>query len=66
MILLSTVPACVLHRLSTDYPVPELGAQDVCVDMIMCPVNPSDINQIQGFMLLTCIHTKCVLAGLIL
>ena len=31
-----------------DYPVAVLGAGDVSVNMLMCPVNPADINQIQG------------------
>jgi len=39
------VAAC---RLVPDYPVPEVGVQDVAVDMMMCPINPSDVNQIQG------------------
>lgn len=26
----------------------EVGSKDVAVEMVMCVVNPSDINQIQG------------------
>ena len=33
---------------SEEYPVAEMGSKDVTVEMIMCAVNPSDINQIQG------------------
>ncbi len=36
------------HRLVPDYPVAELGSRDISVDMLMCPINPADINQIQG------------------
>ena len=38
----------VSYRLVSDYPVAEMGSTDVAVDMLMCPINPSDINQIQG------------------
>ena len=38
----------ILTRLDADYPVPECGSQDVTVNMLMCPVNPADINTIQG------------------
>ena len=31
-----------------DYPVADVGANDVAVDMMMCAINPADINQIQG------------------
>ena len=36
-----------LHRLE-EHPVGEVGSKDVAVEMVMCVVNPSDINQIQG------------------
>ena len=38
----------VLHVRLEDHPVAEMGSKDVTVEMIMCAVNPSDINQIQG------------------
>jgi NADPH:quinone reductase-like Zn-dependent oxidoreductase len=38
-----------------DYPVGEVGSRDVSVDMMMCAINPADINQIQGMMLITTI-----------
>jgi NADPH:quinone reductase-like Zn-dependent oxidoreductase len=38
-----------------DYPVGEVGSRDVSVDMMMCAMNPADINQIQGMMLITTI-----------
>ena len=31
-----------------DYPVAEVGSKDVSVDMLVCAINPADINQIQG------------------
>ena len=37
-----------LHARLEEYPVAEMGSKDVTVEMIMCAVNPSDINQIQG------------------
>lgn len=43
-------------RLVEDYPVADVGPRDVCVDMLMCPVNPADINQIQGVTTVTCSH----------
>ena len=43
----------VIHCRLSDQPVSsELGPEDVSVEMLMCPVNPSDINQIQGIMYL--------------
>ena len=36
-----------VHRLE-EHPVGEVGSKDVAVEMVMCVVNPSDINQIQG------------------
>ena len=38
----------VLHARLEEHPVAEMGSKDVTVEMIMCAVNPSDINQIQG------------------
>lgn len=35
-------------RLDSQYPLKELGNDDVAVDVMMCPINPSDVNQIQG------------------
>lgn len=35
-------------KLVSDYPVPDVGPGDVSVDMLMCPINPADINIIQG------------------
>lgn len=40
-------------RLVDDYPIPELNSDDVAVEMMMCPINPADINQIQGVHVLT-------------
>ncbi|XP_064382243.1 enoyl-[acyl-carrier-protein] reductase, mitochondrial-like [Halichondria panicea] len=35
-------------QLDGNHPLREMGADDITVDMMVCPVNPSDINQIQG------------------
>ena len=35
-------------RLEKNYQVKDLESEDVAVEMIACPVNPSDINTIQG------------------
>lgn len=35
-------------RLDETYPVNDLGSEDIAVEMVACPVNPSDINMIQG------------------
>ena len=35
-------------RLEKNYQMNDLGSEDVAVEMIACPVNPSDINTIQG------------------
>ena len=31
-----------------DYPVGSVGPKDVSVEIMMCAINPADINQIQG------------------
>ena len=46
-ISLSVGMIAVFFRL-VDYPVAEVGSKDVSVDMMMCAINPADINQIQG------------------
>ncbi len=44
-----------------DYPVGEVGSRDVSVDMMMCAINPADINQIQGMMLIIHVDINLVL-----
>ena len=38
-------------RLEKDFPVGNMGSGDVAVEMLACPINPSDINTIQGLFL---------------
>lgn len=38
---------CLVSRLE-DVDVPSLGVRDVLVKMLAAPINPSDINMIQG------------------
>ncbi len=37
-------------RLDEEHTLKAMGSDDVTVDMLLCPVNPSDINQIQGIL----------------
>ena len=56
--LIMTAPNTLLMhgRLDSQYPVKELGDDDVAVDVMMCPINPSDINQVQGKVIRTLVE----------
>lgn len=41
-----------------DVDLPPIGAKDVLVKMLAAPINPSDINMIQGTWLVGYLHTK--------
>lgn len=41
-----------------DVELPPIGAKDVLVKMLAAPINPSDINMIQGIWFLASLHTR--------
>lgn len=41
-----------------DVELPPIGATDVLVKMLAAPINPSDINMIQGVWFIGYLHTK--------
>lgn len=41
-----------------DVDLPPIGAKDVLVKMLAAPINPSDINMIQGIWFVGYLHTK--------
>lgn len=41
-----------------DVDLPPIGAKDVLVKMLAAPINPSDINMIQGIWFVGYVHTR--------